>query len=904
MPSLHGENDSAKIVAARAFARSMNILLKYARLYGFEHARTTAQFESAWNELLAALPTEGPTGLLLGVSAGQLLVDGVPLETAGERSFAQLLAASGLASVHFSRHVTAKDFARFVRAFITTGSKMGVIAEQLKSALGESGSTIRINEIRFVAEDANAPKGSTTVTNLAAELAASALGEHAAEMRAMLQDPQKLLQMITAAHAVSGGSSSAVPISGMPGGPSAPADPSLDIHQIVFTQESDLLSAIKMLTRFGETSRQPEAKAEPGHFTSQLNTLTAAAQSALHQGILELTSQGGAEASTPLLMQLAEHMAIRFALDRFERGEVRVSAVRELLDRMNREMENLRKVLCAHEEKMSRAGMMVETHADILDRQFWAAVPEAGKRSVLLSPDAWCIPPRNISSYLDEVLKSGNEQLADRILLNYVTGLHCPDSEGRRKTALGIVQLAHHYGRSNQVLQAALHSVGKDLGTENEPELEKMMGACFTRLSQEAGSRKHYGSVRQALASLDSLDAARPDTAKTLRPRIGVQDRLPEFINEAVDAIVVPEDLMAVLRCVPQAATDRIMRHFDRSARRDECDRCIELALRIGSPSADYMREVLRARQPGEASLAVGILSRIDPKTTEVLLLQNLPNWSRSYHDAVVRQIASAASPQRTELLLKLLEKLDPLVWPETLDELGMAGDRTAGPSLQNLAFDTASREHENAAFIKVKAIEALGRLHEARAAGELRNVVDARHLWRWVHPREMRIAAAQALMMIDPEEGRAFVSNKGLTASDLKFGPLDASPVAPWARQRRYARVAPPSTVPAVLSTAKHQSKLAIKQMSLGGGFASTETRMQSGVTGSLDITAGFRKVHAQVVLREERPRQVSFEIVKMELDERGKLRRLLSEDYAPVSPSAVVREMSNISQMHAANG
>ena len=29
--------------------------------------------------------------------------------------------------------------------------------------------------------------------------------------------------------------------------------------------------------------------------------------------------------------------------------------------------------------------MVVETHREILDRQFWAAVPESGKRTVLLS---------------------------------------------------------------------------------------------------------------------------------------------------------------------------------------------------------------------------------------------------------------------------------------------------------------------------------------------------------------------------------------------------------------------------------------------------------------------------------------------------------------------------------------
>jgi len=36
---------------ARAFVRSLNILLKFARLYEFGHAKTTAQFDTTWKEL-------------------------------------------------------------------------------------------------------------------------------------------------------------------------------------------------------------------------------------------------------------------------------------------------------------------------------------------------------------------------------------------------------------------------------------------------------------------------------------------------------------------------------------------------------------------------------------------------------------------------------------------------------------------------------------------------------------------------------------------------------------------------------------------------------------------------------------------------------------------------------------
>jgi len=65
----------------------------------------------------------------------------------------------------------------------------------------------------------------------------------------------------------------------------------------------------------------------------------------------------------------------------------------------------LRKILGAHEDKMSDAGLLVESHREILDRQFWAAVPESGKRAVLLSEEAWCIPPKNVQSYVNDLIK-------------------------------------------------------------------------------------------------------------------------------------------------------------------------------------------------------------------------------------------------------------------------------------------------------------------------------------------------------------------------------------------------------------------------------------------------------------------------------------------------------------------
>src|ERR1700756_4043271 len=107
-----------KLASGRAFVRSLNILLKFARLYGYDHTRTTEQLATAWSELRGAIPKGSDGGLLLGATGSQLLLDGVPLEgSPAEKQFAQLLSSAGLASVKFTQQVNEADLPRFVHGF-------------------------------------------------------------------------------------------------------------------------------------------------------------------------------------------------------------------------------------------------------------------------------------------------------------------------------------------------------------------------------------------------------------------------------------------------------------------------------------------------------------------------------------------------------------------------------------------------------------------------------------------------------------------------------------------------------------------------------------------------------------------------------------------------------------------
>ena len=111
------------------------------------------------------------------------------------------------------------------------------------------------------------------------------------------------------------------------------------------------------------------------------------------------------------------------------RGEVKVNAVHDMMEHMSRQMDTLRQILRVQEDKLSKAGVLVESHADILDRMFWAEIPEAGKKSVLLSSEATCVPPRNIRQFVELLFERDDNEIAAKILTNYCTGL---DAAGSR----------------------------------------------------------------------------------------------------------------------------------------------------------------------------------------------------------------------------------------------------------------------------------------------------------------------------------------------------------------------------------------------------------------------------------------------------------------------------------------
>jgi PilZ domain len=912
MAPLQGEATvpvSPAVPNAKAFVRSLNVLLKYSRLYGLGHSRCVGQLDAAWKELQDAIAATSQGGLLLGASGSQLLLDGVPLDSSqAERSFADFLTNSGVASIGFLPRVQRDEFVNLVKCFMDAGPNAAPLSDRLALHFADKRNAgIRVNEIRFIAEDVGFSEA-----RVAATLTAKTLGADADKIQDWFRSPEKMIQLIAAAegsHGKSGsggtgtgtgnGSSGGGTGNGSGGGEGGPGPggfaagaPGGGGYGGVFVsgggvtglaggigqlQEAELQSLLRLLSQFGEAQSSHHPQPDSKTWQQKISALSENAQITLQQALASVAAQSpNARVDGAMLLRLAEDLAIRFAIDRYQRGEVKVNAVRQMLDRMGQELATLRKLLKSREEKMATAGMMVESHADVLDRQFWAAVPDSGKRTVLLSTEAWCIPPRNIQQYVEDLMGRGESDAAGDILLHYASCVQNKDAEARRKAAIGLGQLAELFSKAaNKRLQDALRQIGQQMIAEQDPELQTLLSAAFVRLSQESAARRYYRALQQALDSVADLEESRPSWVQSLRPRLGVDHRIPEFIEEALAAEQLPDGLVGVLMRVPKLASEHLAIRLARSARRTEREGVVALAKSVGAPCVRHLKETLKTDAAAKAAGAVGLLSRLDPVAVDELLPRRLRDGGRGFHDAVVRQLSTAGAPERGKLLADSLEMFDTMILPLAIDEIGVSGDAEAASKLLRLAMGEILPQAPE--YLRVKAIEALGRMRATAAVGALRQLVEAKKTFGWVYAEEMRMAAAQALVKLDPEWMQGFVSQSGLDPEVLALAPLDPIPGRDFVRFRRFRRIRLPRQVPATITSARGKYSSAISVLSLDGGLLNGELQFPVGTETTVKIPAGLRSISMQAVVRFVRSQQAGFELVGMGLEDRAKLRRLL---------------------------
>jgi hypothetical protein len=384
--------------------------------------------------------------------------------------------------------------------------------------------------------------------------------------------------------------------------------------------------------------------------------------------------------------------------------------------------------------------------------------------------------------------------------------------------------------------------------------------------------------MEQALNLLAGVESQRPGIANTLRAKMGIEDRVPEFVEEALRTRQASMGLTGVLRQMPQTAMEQLAARFNRCQLREDLETVANLANDLGEAAQQYLRSTVRGGPPADAVEMVGLLVRLDPMAAEVFLPARMKDFSRAAQDRMVRQISSCGASERCRILLAVLDHVEPLIMPLVVDELGMTEDREAVGRLLTLA--DGDLPEGAAPFLRVKAVEALGRVKAPESVSALKRILEARKMFGWLHPQELRIAALQSLEKLDPAWVAEFLPKSGIEPEDLKLAPLEVPQNSRFVRNRRHTRVRLQKAVAAVSTNLKQNCHLDIKTASLTGGLATTNMHLAPGTQVQLRFQVGMRNMQATALMRDYRAQDMSFEIVDMGLEERTKFRKLLVEN------------------------
>lgn len=831
------------LTSVRAFVRNFNVVVKQVNLYGLSHKQVVPQLQNTWKELQGGLAS----GKLMLTSGGdRLLASGKPVGAgSADKSLAQILTMAGIAGICLHPELTFEEFGRLVRTFAVTKPQ-----DLLATMKKEFGGRSRVRVLEFqIAGDEPAHQG----LSLTGQVAAAMLGGSAAETADVAPATTNELLRVLAC---------------MVGNATGAEENSAVAQKTEAMGEDDVTQTIRWLAKLGLSGA--DATVEN---TAPVTELSPVAQEELRKALAAPASEL-MDPNAPVLVPLAEQLAVKVALDKYQRGELPLSATQQMLNRLKREIEKLQCEVRAQEDVMFRAGVESPREDEALDQQFWSGVPAKNKLQVLLSREGYCVPAKNVGAFIDELLTKNDRATAEQVLRNYCALLRGDaDDEIKTKIARGIASLSEHYARvSDRVLQWGIAVVASALSKTYQGDLGQALIKAMAALGRQAGTRASYSVVSDYFDQIAGLDSISSEVGGRLWAESGIDETTRRFVNEAVSALEPKPDLIDALRQIPQAVAEELKVRAAASSKREDYRRLTVLSKEVGKPVLQLLKQGAKKDKPGQALLAAGLLAPSDTLFVEEVLKARMPGWAPTEQSATIHQIACGGIPDRGVLLTQLFDSFHELILPQAIDEIGISGSA----DLEKLV-EISGRQKQVSPFIQLKVIEALGNLRAKTAVPLLRHFVLARSVFKYEYARETRIVAMQAMLKIDPLAARDALLKSGLTSDELLLAPLKPGP-GEWVRQRRYTRIPIDGSVWASIRSDAGSCELSVEAMSMGGGGGSMNARALVASDGMVEMQFGLRKVRARVLLHPIDTFKLGFEIASIPLEDRTRLRQFLT--------------------------
>jgi PilZ domain-containing protein len=643
----------------------------------------------------------------------------------------------------------------------------------------------------------------------------------------------------------------------------------------------DLVAALQLLSRLTpplESARglSPEDAARAIH--GAMETATRDTVRMLLTSVSQYGPNGG-ERPQPYLLRLSESLIFEFLTAEFSTGALTPPVIRPTFQRMAQAIEESGRYAGPHASQHLSAFATTwaqETHLEQSVEKFWTELPPREKSAVMRGADVWCIPVSVLRQTLGKLAHTGADaqrREARGIVLNYARRLAHTDANARRAVAAGLNELTAVIESlwPNQLPEdlsvGALHA----LEIETTPETRALLAAFLETLARVAVNRADYAGFEAILLGLEQppKGGEYDQLMATLSQRLVAQDRWLLLVDAALANRALDPVLPRLLQRDPERLLDRLTLLLTEPRGPEMIPAMARLLRSIGVPALNLLETRLYEARRQRVTAAIRMLSAADPERLLRGIARALGSWEWNLQDLAISELSrpsNAACAQSAAFVFSaIIADAHPLVVPMMIDQIGLAQETTAIPQLMEIA----AGEHEilRDQFVRIKAIEALGRMRAGEAAELLRQLAEGREGLAFAEPAGLRSAAEEALSLIENRPS----SNRTRAAFEA-VAQASASYVIP----RRYLRIPLESPLRAHIDGG--QAGLArVKTISLGGAYLASPKKLSVGDSIRLEVRSGLRKIHFTAVVRNVGPDGGGVEFVHMKDEDREKLFKLV---------------------------
>jgi hypothetical protein len=642
----------------------------------------------------------------------------------------------------------------------------------------------------------------------------------------------------------------------------------------------DLVASLRLLARLTpplETARglSPEEAARAIH-----GAMEEASRDSVTM-LLSSVSQYGpreGERPQPYLLRLSEHLIFEFLSAEFSSGSLTASSVRPTFQRLSDVMVEAGGYTGPHSSQhLSTLAVTwaTDTHREQLIDRFWLELPPREKSAVLRGPDVWCVPVAALRHTLGQLADAGADaprREARNIVLNYARRIEQADASARRSVAAGLNELSPIIESlwPNQLPEDLSRGAMKALDTEKAPETAALLAAFVEALGRIAVTRGDYSGFETILNGLERVPQDKEhDHMAALANRLVAQDRWLLLVDAALANRALEPVLPRLLQRDPERLLDRMTLLLTEPRGPEMVPAMARLLRTIGVPVLNLLETRLYEARRQRVTAAIKLLAAADPERLLRGLARAMASWEWNLQDLAVSELMrpnnSASALSTAFVFSAILADAHPMVVPMMIDQLGLAQETTAVPQLMEIA----AGEHESLRdqFVRIKAIEALGRMRAAEAAELLRRLAENREGLAYAEPAGLRAAAEDALAVIE--------NRPSFKQAAAAFGaPAQSS--SGYVIPRRYTRVPLESPLRAQIEGAP-AGLARVKTISLGGAYLESPRKLSVGDSIKLEVRAGLRKINFTAVVRNIGPDGSGVEFVHMRDEDREKLRKLV---------------------------